>query len=345
MEHCPMLFPFFGSLLENQEDPQSGAYDEYLNKANSLFKLTSLEECDFVILPADWLYYRQNKSAQHLALKLIEKSQEVGKRVVVFFMCDSDEDIPLENSIIFRTSLYKSKGKNNEFSVPVWHEDLISKYLKDNIPIRSKSSKPVVGFCGLAQLEKKLLDGLKDKLHWGLQIIGAKQIGALPGHKIRALLLSALLKSHKVETNFVIRDKFWGGSVSLSDGKFDMDIKRTIRQEYLQNMIDSDYVLCVRGDGNYSIRFYETLCCGRIPVFINTDCVLPYDFEIDWKDYCIWINQNELHLIDEKIAEFHEKISDKDFIDLQHECRKLWKNWLSPEGFFTNFYKHFSLKD
>ena len=110
-------------------------------------------------------------------------------------------------------------------------------------------------------------------------------------------------------------------------------------------MIDSDYVLCVRGDGNYSIRFYETLCCGRIPVFINTDCVLPYDFEIDWKDYCIWINQNELHLIDEKIAEFHEKISDKDFIDLQHECCKLWKNWLSPEGFFTNFHKHFSLKD
>lgn len=209
-KHCPMLFPFFGSPLENQEDPESGSYDKYLNKASSLFKLTSLEECDFVILLADWLYYRQNKSAQDLALKLIEKSQQVGKKVVVFFMCDSDEDIPLENSIIFRTSLYKSKRKNNEFSVPVWHEDLISKYLKDNIPIRSKSSKPVIGFCGLAQLEKKLLGGLKDKLHWGLQIIGAKQIGALPGHKIRALLLSALLKSRKVETNFVIRDKFLG---------------------------------------------------------------------------------------------------------------------------------------
>lgn len=32
-------------------------------------------------------------------------------------------------------------------------------------------------------------------------------------------------------------------------------------------MTGSDYVLCTRGNGNYSIRFYEALCRGRIPVF------------------------------------------------------------------------------
>jgi len=49
-----------------------------------------------------------------------------------------------------------------------------------------------------------------------------------------------------------------------------------------------------------SYRLYEALCCGRIPVFIDTDCVLPYDFMIDWKKYFVWVDQSELPLIAEK---------------------------------------------
>ena len=96
------------------------------------------------------------------------------------------------------------------------------------------------------------------------------------------------------------------------------------RQEYVQNMIESDYILCARGAGNFSYRLYETLSCGRIPVFIDTDCVLPYNFAIEWKKYCVWVNEGELSHIAEKVAEFHSRLSPQEFLDLQSACRRLW---------------------
>jgi hypothetical protein len=119
--------------------------------------------------------------------------------------------------------------------------------------------------------------------------------------------------------------------------------REDFRKVYAQNMAGSDYILCCRGYGNYSWRFYETLSCGKIPVFIDSDCILPYDFELDWKKYCVWIKEDEIPVIADKIMEFHEKFSEKEFIDLQIECRKTWEERLSPEGFFRNLYRHLTL--
>jgi hypothetical protein len=93
--------------------------------------------------------------------------------------------------------------------------------------------------------------------------------------------------------------------------------------------------------GNYSIRFYETLSCGRIPVFVNTDCVLPFEEWIDWKSYCVWVEAHEVARAAEKVAEFHDGLSDAEFRDRQRACRQLWLDWLSPLGFFKNFRRYF----
>jgi hypothetical protein len=143
-----------------------------------------------------------------------------------------------------------------------------------------------------------------------------------------------------IETNFVIRDSFLGGAW-LRDGRTDLLLAQTARMEFLQNMVDSDYVVCARGGGNFSYRLYETLCCGRIPVFIDTDCVLPYDFEIDWKRHCVWVDEKEVDCAGRKVAEFHASLTEKDFLTLQEGCRKLWNDWLSPVGFFRNLHRHF----
>ena len=101
--------------------------------------------------------------------------------------------------------------------------------------------------------------------------------------------------------------------------------------------MDSDYVVCVRGAGNFSIRFYEALAMGRIPVFINTDCALPFDDELDWKKHVVWVEFKERHKVAEKVANFHRAISEKDFIDLQLANRKLWEERLTLGGFFKEF--------
>ncbi len=117
------------------------------------------------------------------------------------------------------------------------------------------------------------------------------------------------------------------------------------RLEFLQNVVESDYVLCARGFGNYSHRLYEALACGRIPLFIDTDCVLPFDFAIDWKRFCVWVDQTDLRSVADRVAEFHASISGEEFEELQVACRRLWEEWLSPEAFFANFYRHLDVMD
>ncbi|RYE12198.1 MAG: exostosin, partial [Sphingobacteriaceae bacterium] len=97
------------------------------------------------------------------------------------------------------------------------------------------------------------------------------------------------------------------------------------------------------GYGNNSIRFFEALCCGRIPVFVNTDCVLPYDFLIDWKKYCVWIEEDDISKIPEKVLEFHNKYTDEEFKALQVEIRTIWRTYFTPEGFFKNLHLYLNL--
>jgi hypothetical protein len=154
----------------------------------------------------------------------------------------------------------------------------------------------------------------------------------------RASALAALSRSRGVRTNFVFRHQWCNGAFTTGA---DMPLYRKSRAEYVANIFGSDYVLCARGAGNYSIRLYETLSCGRIPVFVNTDCVLPYEEWIDWKRFGVRVEEGELEHVAERVLEFHERLSPVEFEELQKACRRLWLEWLSPEGFFRNFYRHF----
>ena len=41
-------------------------------------------------------------------------------------------------------------------------------------------------------------------------------------------------------------------------------------EEYEFSLENSDYILCPRGSGNTSIRFYESLSAGRTPILIDS---------------------------------------------------------------------------
>jgi hypothetical protein len=108
-----------------------------------------------------------------------------------------------------------------------------------------------------------------------------------------------------------------------------------VRAEFVRNVIDSDYVACVRGGGNFSLRLYETLCCGRIPIVIDTDCVLPFADSIDWPSHAVFCDAGELHSLSDKVAAFHRALGPERFGALQTQARRLWLQWLSPLGFFS----------
>jgi hypothetical protein len=102
----------------------------------------------------------------------------------------------------------------------------------------------------------------------------------------------------------------------------------------LESLFENDYTVCIRGAGNYSYRLYETLAAGRIPLFINTRCVLPFEDEIDWRQHCLWIEEEDINHAGEIVADFHRRISPQRFEEVQIANRRIWDERLSALGFW-----------
>jgi len=258
------------------------------------------------------------------AREFVDLATKAGKEPVVFFANDSTEPVPLPGATVLRTSLLRSARRPSEFAQPAWSEDFVERYLGGDVPIRRFSERPTIGFCGLVASSRMRLP-----MNFALR----------PQERLRRDALDVLERAPAVDTNFVRRDRFLGGA--LRGDALDLDLLVKTRLEYVENMVESDYVLCVRGAGNFSYRLYETLSCGRVPVFVDTDCVLPFDFAVDWRDHCVWIDKSEIDSIPEVVTEFHLRLGESGLAEFQRHCRRFWEDYLSPFGFFANLHRHF----
>lgn len=301
-----------------------------------------ISEAEFSMLPMTLEYYL-SKGKKKLLYGFIDDSRAAGKKVIAFTMGDFGVEFDEEGVIVFSQNGYQSKRlPNHHILPPVFRDPLLQYYSKTDICLRNKSEKPVVGFDGLAHesIPKMSIHLVKSAIHNIKFYLGLSR--EIPNVlystvKLRADILKSIQKDKRIETNFNIRDKYKVGGSESADRR-----KKTL--EFYDNMIASDYVVCVRGLGNFSKRLYETLAMGRIPIFINTDCFLPFDNIIDWRKYCVWVEKEEIYNIGDKIVEHYNSLSDEDFITLQKECRRLWCEYLSGSGAMRNLSKYNNVK-
>jgi hypothetical protein len=245
------------------------------------------------------------------------------------------------NVFLFQTSGYGSTRKPRQFSKPVFVGDPLRELDMPEIGLRRKSSRPVIGFCG--QADYTLGHVLSSWLRFGsfnikscLGLTPYELLSLRPlSTQLRWQVLGQLEKEPTLQTNFIKRKKYKAGARTSDEIK-------TSRREFWNNMLESDYVICVRGTGNFSARLYETLAMGRIPIFVNTDCMLPWEKEIAWKELCIWVDVNELEQLSQKVLDFHNGLSEDDFVEHQKRCRRTWQERLSFSGFFQHFPEYFS---
>lgn len=310
--HVTLLIPFWGKNPTDDAGPSKGRYDDYAERGRDFFSLVPLAEADIAVLPFEW------RKQSSLGFKLAEEATRRDKKVLIFFNSDSTEPIPVPNAVIFRTSFFRSKRKLNEHAIPAWSEDFLKQYLGGRLPVRRKSEKPMIGYAGYIDSSnpiRETIEWVKDALFPGERILA---------RRIRGDAIRALEKCGRVRTNFLLRRGFMGGCGMAE------------RLEYVENLVQSDYALVARGAGNFSYRLYEALSCGRIPVVIDTDCVFPCDHIIDWKQYCVWVDQTEVSKIGERVADFHHSLSADGFEELQRRIRALYEQRICPTGFFSN---------
>jgi hypothetical protein len=315
--HAVMLYPFWGKNPEDPADPDTGRFDRYESVGSRFFEPAPLDSADVVVFPCNW-----TPSLAAEAEGVVKAARDAGKPAAVFAASDDHVATP-PAALVFQTSLRRSVSGPNEFALPAWSADFVTAYLGGEVPIRRKRGRPVVGFCGLASRHR----GVRRRLR------AHEAHSAVRGRALR------LLEEHRgVDANFVVRDRFLGGA--LRRGRVDAARMQRVRAEYVQNIVESDYILCARGAGNFSYRLYETLSCGRIPVFVDTDAVLPLDFVADWRAHCVWVDESELESIGDRVADFHRHLDDDEFVGRQHACRRFWQEYVAPEGFFEHFHEH-----
>lgn len=325
--HVIFLYPFWGECSSPTEGVDTGRFDAYISSGSEFISMVSShKDADIAVLPFEWKSKKQwgnkyNKFLQ-LAASFENEAFRSGKKMLVFFNSDSDEPVPLLNTIIFRTSFYRSKRRNNEFAVPGWSIDFLHKYLSGMLKVRGKNAVPVVSYTGYVDFD---LDDIRSVLVYKLKLIAGWKPNA--GSILRGLAVRILKQDTRVHMEFIRRNGFKGGCDEIT------------RREYFLNMLESDYALVTRGAGNFSYRLYEVMSCGRIPVIIDTDCVFPFDHIIDWKKYCVWVDSAEVDRIADKVSEFHENISSKEFEEMQLSIRRLYEEWISPVGFFKNLWR------
>ncbi|WP_310992278.1 exostosin domain-containing protein [Aequorivita marina] len=337
--HRGAVFPLLKPFIKGKGFTDAERMAMYHTSENDFQFSETLEEADLAVLTMSWNYYVKTNQVA-LAVDFVTECKSKNKKVLMWNSGDFGVKTPsFDNLIIFRESGYHSKFASNEFTLPSFINDPLKKYYQTQTPFALPyTSKPLLGFCGHASLSKvkaakELLLTVARNLKYYLGKSKNEPQALIATTHLRASVLKKLQQSELVDTLFILRDEYRAGVTKKKD-------THATTMEFYDNLKNASYVVCVRGAGNFSIRFYETLAMGRIPVFINTDCALPFDDKLDWKKHVVWVEYNERHRVVEKVADFHSGLSEKDFIDLQHANRQLWEERLTLGGFFETFIYH-----
>ncbi|MEO5991473.1 MAG: exostosin family protein [Ferruginibacter sp.] len=294
----------------------------------------SMADAQLVVLPMSWNYYALTKQMS-MAYALIEEAKKADKLVWTFNAGDFGVKLPcFNNVVVFRQGGYASRNQAGHRGLPSIINDYVRKqHLANSFLNSNYSIKPIVGFCGQSNNSKQ--NALKEMMKQGVRNIKStlgfsfwEPQKVLATSYLRGTLLKQLEDNTAIDSHFIKRKQYRAG-ITENKGT------HNTTTEFYNNILESQYVLCVRGAGNFSVRFYETLMMGRIPLYIHTDGYLPLSDEIDWKAHVVWIDYKDRDRIAEILLDFHQQLDQESLIALFQENRKLWEEKLTLSGFFN----------
>lgn len=300
------------------------------------------DAADLHLLTMKWPHYVMQNCVDQ-AMRALDVARRARRPFAVFSFSDHEANFPGVGPDIhvFETSAYRSRARTQVHGLPAFIDDPLASYCAGKVKLREKAAVPTVGFCGqagasLARHAVRLLRNRAQRTRWRLGL-NKWEPPPLEHTWFRQQIIDTFERSTAVKANFKLRTQYRAGVTSQNRN----NPTEETRREFLDNVIGSDYTLCMRGGGNFSVRFYEALALGRLPAFIDTDCVLPYHDRIPWRNYVAWIDESELEQGPARVAEQYARMSDAEFAETQLECRQLWETRLSSDGFYAHFHEHF----
>lgn len=300
-------------------------------------------KADVHLLTMRWQHYvEQGRTWQ--ALAAVDLARANHKPIAVFSLSDFEANFPVLGTDIhlFQVSAYRSRKNFSNHAIPAFIDDPTRNFRSGQVEPRHKSARPTVGFCGQAgsSLPRHAFRWLRNRYRQVRWRFGMERWEPPPLEHtwFRQHVLDVFASDPAVAARYVLRTRYRAG---LSQAKDRNDPVQQARRDFLENVADTDFTVCMRGGGNFSIRFYEALALGRIPIFIDTDCVLPFHDRVNWRELVVWVDEHELRSGPAKVAGEYARMSDHELVERQLACRALWTERLTADGFYRHFHEHF----
>lgn len=112
----------------------------------------------------------------------------------------------------------------------------------------------------------------------------------------------------------------WGLEISLG---------KEFSNTYTDELARCHFALCPRGTGISSVRLFEAMAMGTIPVIIADGYRPPLSDFINWNEISIQVPENKI----KHIPSILEKFSTQDIENMRQKVKNVYSEYLSPENF------------
>ncbi|MEQ9553853.1 MAG: hypothetical protein RIM23_30070 [Coleofasciculus sp. G3-WIS-01] len=291
------------------------------------FEIVEDKNADGFLLPSNVSFYSP------------KRLEEIGEMVADFGLPSIGFDIsherrkPVWLDYIIRFSWYRSLHEPGAIISPAFLGgdgfDLMAELGIVNWEPKPKDISPTVSFCGREGGRLGLAIWRMMPKRLTRRMAANFFCGTTPGirmtccYPLRVDAMQVLEGDSRIKTDLIGRGKA-GLQPSVQGDR---------RRQFLDNLQRNAYALCVRGADNYSWRFYEALSLGKIPILIDTDCMLPLEEEISWDQLIVRVPSTHLQELPDRLWEWHSRLSPSEFCDLQRRLRSLFER-LTPARFY-----------
>jgi hypothetical protein len=107
---------------------------------------------------------------------------------------------------------------------------------------------------------------------------------------------------------------------------------RSHQESYLQTILDSEFVLCPRGIGPTSMRLFEVMQLGRVPVVIG-DNWLPVA-DVPWREFAVFIPENDIKNLPTLLTQNRHLST-----EMGKRARAVWLETFAPHHCFDQLIK------
>ena len=299
------------------------ALAERYGSLRTSYQLTDPDEAEVALLPRA---LEHTEPAEIHAL--LKQAEAHGLRTLVFGSDDLEPIMPSASVIL----LHPGPTRGAQPLADVLALPYLLTDRAQATELRPDGDRPSVAFCGQGATRPGAGTG-QAVVRAGRVLVNKVRPRVVPppvrGHVgLRSAALRDLADHPEVDDHFVIRDQYRAGVSSEQD-------RARTQQEFDDNLRSATYVLCVRGTGNFSARFYEALSFGRVPLFVDTNCVLPFEDEIDWRARTVWVESRDVRSLGDHLVAAHPDV----LIDADRSAqglRQLWEERLTQDGYFAH---------